>query len=746
MAEIVDPGSSTAPGSVATLAGSEVDGHRQDPVGICISGGGIRAASFGLGALQALQEEQRLLYGDERAEYLAAVSGGSYIAGAVTMISSRYAQSASGRRHADSDPPIPPDEFDGPHYPFAPGTPEVEHLRRRSRYLLGGGAVEAVLQFLVRLGLNIGFLAATVVLVARPAGWLYGWGLPQLATADALSPEEFDLGPVTWLTVVGVAGVVLGLVVVLATTFFRQTLNAQHDVRGRKVGFGTVGTAFLVAGAALLVAGFVLPAWLAWIADRWVTTSETMDVVVEGEPTVHLTLWSAIAAIAAAVASLKSVVPEDAGKSLFSRRLGPLLARLLRSVAALVALVAVPLVVIMFATTMMIGGALNVWWVESDVWLGELVLFGASVVLLIAVALLRDPMVWSLHPFYKKRLMSCYGIKRVRGDDGRSRGAAERPSKPEYLLSQSTSPELPTLLVCAAANVSGFGNAPAGHNVLPFVLSPSEIGFTNKTGKRFETKELEAAVSGTPDRRNITLPAAVAITGAAVSPSMGKMTIAPVRMLLALLNLRLGIWLPNPENEKVFSQVHDHRRLRVRPTPWYLVKEALGSNPIRGRFIYVSDGGHYENLGLVELLRRDCRTIWCIDAAGDKPGRTGTLTEAMLLAESELGVQWTDTKELENLHLDDKATKRREHLATVKGTYARLGYKLRNGDKGTVTVVKAGITESAPDHLIDYQQRHPSFPYDSTGNQLFRADRFDAYCSLGFASTKAAQQLTVEAG
>lgn len=695
---------------------------REGPVGICISGGGVRAAAFGLGALQALQKKERLVYGPERAQYLAAVSGGSYIGGAVTLLASRY-----GTEEA-----LPPGELTDPHYPFAPGTPEVEHLRRRARYLMGRGIVETVLQFLLRLALNLLYLAVVIIIVARPAGWLYGWSLPGLARADQLTAAELEVEPLVVPTALGAMLALAGVVIVLLTTIARRTFNIRP--------FQVVRYGLLGAGVALLLVGYAVPMWLGWVAEQWYVPEIDPSLVPgpdapDGAETVPETArpwawWSMLASIAAAVASFKAVIPDEVGKTLFSRRFRPWLMRLLRLLIALAALIAVPIVVVTFASTMMIGGAL-----ESTGWLWEAALMGGAVVGLLLMAWLRDPMIWSLHPFYKARLMSCYNIMR---DPSTRLGARQRPPEPRYLLSQSAPPELPLFLVCAAANVSGFGNAPAGHNVLPFVLSPREIGFTDASGEMFHTRDLEAAVRGKREDRNITLPTAVAITGAAFSPSMGKMTVGQIRMLLAVLNLRLGVWLPNPRNDEVRNGVTRERKLPVRPTPWYLIKEALGLNQPTSRLIYVSDGGHYENLGLVELLRKGCRRIWCIDASGDRPGQTSTVTEAMLLAESELGIRWRETGELENLHRDKDATEEREGLPTVVGTHATLSYTLPDGPSGTVTIVKTGITGDTPDHLVDYQRRHPSFPYDSTANQLFRADRFDAYVSLGYASTRAA--------
>jgi hypothetical protein len=53
----------------------------------------------------------------------------------------------------------------------------------------------------------------------------------------------------------------------------------------------------------------------------------------------------------------------------------------------------------------------------------------------------------------------------------------------------------------------------------------------------------------------------------------------------------------------------------------------------------ITDGAHYDNLGLVELVRHRCRTIFCIDASGDTPPFPQTLNQAIALAWEELGVK-----------------------------------------------------------------------------------------------------------
>src|SRR5262245_20194804 len=89
----------------------------------------------------------------------------------------------------------------------------------------------------------------------------------------------------------------------------------------------------------------------------------------------------------------------------------------------------------------------------------------------------------------------------------------------------------PMLVVCAAANVSDPGATPPGRAVASFTFSPKAIGGP-LTGA-VETKVFERTF-GRNRRRDVTLLAAVATSGAALSPAMGKMTYRPLKFLLAL--------------------------------------------------------------------------------------------------------------------------------------------------------------------------------------------------------------------
>ena len=139
----------------------------------------------------------------------------------------------------------------------------------------------------------------------------------------------------------------------------------------------------------------------------------------------------------------------------------------------------------------------------------------------------------------------------------------------------------PTLLVCAAANVSDPGATPPGRRVTSFTFSAHTAG--GPLVGAVSTKELEGAFADRRRQRDLTLPAAVAMSGAAVSPSMGKTTPRPLTFLMALANLRLGVWVPNPRWVPPASTTT--RRCRAappRPRAYYLFRScsgATGSTP-----------------------------------------------------------------------------------------------------------------------------------------------------------------------
>jgi hypothetical protein len=358
---------------------------------------------------------------------------------------------------------------------------------------------------------------------------------------------------------------------------------------------------------------------------------------------------------------------------------------------------------------------------------------------------------WSLHPFYKRRLSAAFAVQRY-VEDGEVK-AREVPYEEVLDLDGYTTAAMvddpwegaavpdapgitvpfPELLVCAAANVSDAGATPPGTDVTGFVYSPGTVG--GPLIGEMATPDYVAMV-GQRRRLDATLPAAVAMSGAAVAPAMGRMTLGPLRLALALANVRLGVWMPSPRRGRhpVGTGGRATRLTAANPSPVRLLWEAIGRHPLESRYVYVTDGGHHENLGLVELVRRRCSTVFCFDAAGGPHDRYATLAEAIAVARAETGVDieidpTTMRGARQDRYLEDaEAFERYLDGNVVSG---RIHYP--DGSTGRVHFAKACLTRdtAAPWHVRAYAERDDVFPSHPTVDQLYSGERFEAYRALG---------------
>ncbi len=649
-------------------------------MGMACSGGGIRSASYNLGALQALQEVREL----DKAGYIAAVSGGCYIAGAHAIarheLESRQADPALGARPA-----------------FAPGSAEEHYLRNHTHYLAPDLQTAAIMvtRLLLGVAINVAIIWMLLNVAARPLGWLF---------ATIVAPGLRDSGRaanlpswVAWSLAVP-AGV--GTLLLLVDGVFRPGTPAVRQW------LRTWGTRLLLLAVILAAGLVVLPLLL-----------QELRAELAGHGFLHrLAAWL-------------PTVNGNTGKSLLSQLIGVLSAiglwgvllgalravlrqqqsRLVTLAAALVA----PLVVLGTFVVLLNDAA------SAGPKPTELLWFGATVVGLILIEVVGDLTNWSMHPFYKRRLSSAFALRRLRDAAG-AVAAEEIPYETRLGFADWVSKRPPRLLVCAAANVSDPGLTPPGRNALSFTFTQDAIGDPYSTP--LPTAILEKLFG--KRARDLTLMTAIAISGAAVSPSMGKMTRRSYRFLLGLANVRLGVWIPNP---RWVQDWKGRLPLPFHPRPHYLLWELLGSNHANRRFLYVTDGGHYENLALVELLRRGCTTIYCFDAAGDKGTTFATLGQAVEIARADLGVEITI----------DPQPLRVDPTTGLCGTDHAIGHIRYPATPDTPEVVghlvyaKAAVTGHAPWDVLAYARHDQAFPYTSSLYQRFDEQQFEAYRALG---------------
>jgi hypothetical protein len=299
-------------------------------------------------------------------------------------------------------------------------------------------------------------------------------------------------------------------------------------------------------------------------------------------------------------------------------------------------------------------------------------------------------------------------------------------------------PRRPELVVCAAVNTDEEGVIPAGRGCAPFTFSSHRIGISS--GTMFDGEEAganDALMRPTKDYeeaagiRLVTLPAAVAVSGAAVSPAMGRMTRAPLRLLLGLANVRLGLWLPNPRISNLPPAPLPNEKSPWRLVQWQLhqpgmlslLRELLGRTGLRGRWIYVTDGGHYENLGLVEALRRGATEIIVFDASGDAPHSWSAFGQAVETARADLGVQI----DLDPTPMTPPSDGRTPTLV-VEGSCT-----FPDGVRARLVLCKLAMPKDVPGSwdVAAWARSHKTFPHDSTAQQLYGDREFEAYRRLG---------------
>ena len=112
-------------------------------------------------------------------------------------------------------------------------------------------------------------------------------------------------------------------------------------------------------------------------------------------------------------------------------------------------------------------------------------------------------------------------------------------------------------------------------------------------------------------------------------------TVNLARGLMTLLNIRLSDWLPNPKYGSKWRFFRDYFLANA----VCLVRELFGLLNAESARINLTDGGHIENLGMYELLKRRCRFIVAIDGEQDGNLDCPALHQVIRLASIDLGAE-----------------------------------------------------------------------------------------------------------
>jgi hypothetical protein len=361
---------------------------------------------------------------------------------------------------------------------------------------------------------------------------------------------------------------------------------------------------------------------------------------------------------------------------------------------------------------------------------------------------------FSMHHFYKNRLVRCYlGASRdeeLRDPNPFTDFDPDDDLRLEELLSLNDEAQAslngPFPILNATLNLSGGRNlACQERKGASFVFTPLYCGYDGggKTSGTSATRRSRlgatvpraylptAMVARTKEDletskgTGIKLGTAVAISGAAASPNQGYHSSTAVAFLMTVFNVRLGWWLGNPSGSKG-SKSSPALGLA------YTLQELFGTADAESAFVNLSDGGHFDNLGLYELVRRRCRHIIVCDAEEDRELTFGGLAEAIRLCRTDFDVEI-------DIVLSGLARKPDNSPASFSGAHCAIGTIHYPADPhtqyqeatGRLIYVKASLNGREPADVLGYHTRVAEFPHESTAGQWFGESQFESYRRLG---------------
>lgn len=818
--------------SLAELYGA-IHALEQPQTALCLSGGGIRSASFALGVLQALARHG-LLFGFD---YLSTVSGGGYIGGWLAAwrrhagddcrvlksltsradpayeaaelrglrASSNYLTPRKGAMSADTWTaaalvvrnlllnwtvflplflavvlvPMGAAEFVGwaplwsPYWLILPAVLAailivwglVHSLANRSgadgRGLYQG---QFLRQILAPLYVAATLLAAVALhsLVADTTRGLGGWlaegaavgaGLYAVSWAIAFvwRPRAFgrwalrgsDADPVPALQLLFywvVTGAVAGAIVTLGYDLWLGTRgDTPLDIW---IGKGWVKNLLVVAGVgwvmfAVLLADTLYVGLASYARDGdserewrarssgWIVVATFVWVVLSGivlfGPHALQAAWAwALAAAGGTLSGLVTITMGSSAKSAATTARRAFETQPVTLTVSLATLIFLPLLAILLS-----GGArLALDIIEKDLSSDyrpdrRLLVTAAACVVCLLTAITMSWFInvnrFSLHAVYRNRL--------VRGFLGSAR--SERPSADHFTgfdlkdnlrmaklwlpnpnRGRCLFPVINTTLnVVATTNLAWQERKAESFAVTPLACGNPRVGFRS-------TKHYGDRKGG------ITLGTAMAISGASVSPNQGYNSSPLVSLLMMLGNVRLGWWLGNPR--------YDDAAGREGPLFSFLpiINEMFGLTTDQGKYIYLSDGGHFENLGIYEMVRRRCRYIVVSDADCDPECQFEDLGNAVRKAWIDLGIAI-------RFRGIDITARQPQPAAGVYCAIADICYPEPNARPGLLLYIKPGYHGTEPADVRAYAAMHPTFPHESTAKQWFSESQMESYRVLG---------------
>jgi hypothetical protein len=660
--------------------------------GLALSGGGIRSAVFCLGVLQALANRNVL----RNFDYLSTVSGGGYIGSSLTWFTQRamnFGVERDNLPYGIDDPTQPPPKNPG-------GKPLLPHLRRHGSYLDPGG----VLSLLGGIAVVLRGLVLNLFVIWLP-----------LATAAFVAIRVIHREALHWLPVWAFAAIPAAIFAVLAIAYSLlsgwRAKHHKHMPYASRKRFEFI-TPSVLGALALLVMVTSLPYVKGLVLHSVASRGIGGFILTAGGAAVGL--WSRF-------------MPKGDSASKAPTWAGP--------VGAALVIYGIGLLAYALSDPVFIPDRVAPDWA----WVVGIFVIAA---LAAFVGYFVDLNETTLHRFYRDRLMEAFmpdvnaeGVPTVKHASWKiCLPASNADAGRLHEMCDPSNAKAPYHLICAHLVLTRIN--PQGVNPKwvdrwrirggdSFVFSPCYCGGSAVDWHPTATNKVFSKLS---------LPTAMAASGAAVNPNAASSGVGPQRnmlfaILMALLNIRLAIWIPNPGR---------HSARRHAPAPNHFnagLAGILDWTSQTGRFLEIADGGNFENLGVYELLRRGVQTIVVCDATADPKSAFADLQNLLSRAEADFGVTITfRPPPLEPLMPSLGAARFPLGVAFAKEPFVVGDIRYPDGVRcGKLYYIKPAIFEGLRLHVLGFKGAFPEFPDDNTADQFFDEARFEAYREMGFA-------------
>jgi Patatin-like phospholipase len=370
---------------------------------------------------------------------------------------------------------------------------------------------------------------------------------------------------------------------------------------------------------------------------------------------------------------------------------------------------------------------------NSWIWLvglGGLLLFLISAVAACFININR----YSLHAMYRNRLIRAYLGASVPDDQRKPNkftGFDPKDNFSVHLLAPQTEQKLRLfhVLNLTLNLVAGEELAWQERKAESFTVSPLHSGTGNplRSGDHmlgYRPSKWYGGIDKDPAESGISLGTAMAISGAAASPNMGYHSSPVVGFLMALFNARLGWWLGNPGPAGKNTYKKDGPYWALKP----MIAEAFGQTDDHSAYVYLSDGGHFENLGLYEMVRRRCHFIVVSDAGCDEKCSYEDLGNAIRKIRIDMGIPIEFNMPI-NIFSRAANESNGQYCALACIRYSCVDDPPVKD--GILVYIKPAFYGNEPRDVYNYAIAHTAFPHESTADQFFTESQFESYRMLG---------------